>query len=178
MAQLAAAHPFFLDPLFPVLSPRIDFRGTSATSNGEKIQTTVLKEDQSTANKVDKNVTSPGSSFFLNLKNTNLGDVEIGSDTLFEIKQGLEKLDFGELPPVERSQPRGQNFDGKIPGTEREDTGQTPVKLRMGFNPRAEADAAALGILTGDIPNRIPNSFLLPKIPVADVVGNTLDLIA
>ena len=144
MLKIDVENPMFREPSYTLLSPRIDLRGTSVNADGLKIDTTVLK-DKLQSETVGDNVKHPGKSSAPQIANSIPADIGIGSDTLFEITNGLELLDFGQLPPVERSAPHAQNHHQKSVGTEIEDTGQTQVKLEMKIDPRNFQLAAVVG---------------------------------
>lgn len=154
MVQIAVANPLFRDATFEVLGPRVDLRKTSANVSEFPIKTDALK-DMTKSETVNENVSTPGKSFFLNVGNASLGTVSIGSDTLFELKNGIELLDTGEPPPpVNPADPHAHNhpFIDRI-GTEQEDTGQTPVKIGLATDAKTLRLAASLGVPTAVTPD-------------------------
>ena len=185
MVQIAQANPFFRDPTFIVAAPKVDLRGSSANVNGDSVDTSVLKDTTKSVT-VGENVVSPGKSFFINLGTSTLGRVELGSDTLFELKNGLERLDSGSLPPLERQPSHSQTHQKSITpntddvGTESEDTGQLPLKVSLGFDARTIAKAASENTLSHTVAGSYPTSFLLPNfaIPAPASSGIRLDILA
>lgn len=153
MVQIAVANPLFRDAAFEVLGPRVDLRGTSANVSKFPIKTDALK-DKTKSETVNENVSTPGKSFFLNAGNANLGTVSIGTDTLFELKNGLELLDTGEPPPpVDPDDPNAHNHSVAPIGSEQEDTGQTPVKIGLATDAKTLRLAASLGAPTAVTPD-------------------------
>ncbi len=188
MVQIAAANPLFRDPTFEVLGPRFSLRGTSANVDGVSIKTEPIR-DQTRSETVGQNVTTPGQSLTTQQVRSNLGRTSIGTDTVFEVKSGLERLDSGELSPVERNRAHAENLHftelGKERhhfmsiGSESEDTGQTQVKQSVAFSPETAQQAALLGSLDKPVPNIAPASFVLPKHPSGTVTSGTqIDIIA
>lgn len=176
MVRIAAENPFFRDPTFTLLGPRQDLRGTSVNVNDFKIKTDVLK-DTTQSTTVGPDVSTPGKSFFFALGDSNLAEARIGSDSVFEVKHGLELLDFGQLPPVERSRAHSQTDHDQSVGTEREDTGQTPVKLDVKLNLDTFQRVALEGTFQGESPKLIPVAFTLPNMISARSPGkNHIDI--
>ncbi len=178
MVKIAAENPFFRDASISLLKPRVDLKGTSANVNGFPIQTNVLK-DRTQSEIPGKNVTQPGKSYFESVGDSNLGQTGIGSDTLFEIQNEIGLLDSGRLSPVERSRAHSLSDHNQSVGLEANDTGQTPVKIKVELNPQLQAQQAAIqGTLEGKVPRVVPNSFVLPHMISAPSPGKKLDFFA
>lgn len=130
MFRITTDHPVFRDPAFVGSSTHADMRGTTVHAEGTRPTKNEVIKDGTQSETVGKNVSRPGASSSIEIGDSHLGTVMLGSDTLFELTHDLERrLDSGELPPVERSEPHALNHHFKSIGEERRDTGQLPVRL-------------------------------------------------
>lgn len=191
MAKIAAGHPLIFDPTFDVLGPRVDLRETSTQVNGSPVLKTGVFKDKTQSITAGENVSAPGKSFFVNTGQTSIpGRVELGSDSLFELKNDLGFLD-GQNPPLEPYLTQAQRKDnienpllvtakGGTDQIKNEDTGQLPVKLNLGFDVQTIQRAAGEPALIRSVASTVPTSSFLPKFPfpAAAPTGIHLDLLA
>ncbi|OGH57082.1 MAG: hypothetical protein A3G34_14680 [Candidatus Lindowbacteria bacterium RIFCSPLOWO2_12_FULL_62_27] len=197
MVKIAAENPFYRDATFSLLGPPVTLAGASMTVGDLPVRTSPLK-DTTKSEQLGPNAVTPGRTLDLKTGTSNLGQTGIGSDTLFEIQNGIEILDHGKFSPVDRvpSHYRTQYLSGEIDrlsdppkdldpshnrtsGTELEDTGQTPVWIKVQFNPEAAATRALIEeTVAGETRPFVPQAYVLPRIPPPDSVGPRVDLLA
>lgn len=208
MVQIAVENPIFRDSTSTLLAPTFDLRGASVSIEGRKISTTVRTDDppKPQSLKFGSNVSQPGKSFRQTLGSSNFARTRIGSDTLVELATGIEQLDSGIVAPVDRIGPFAQNrvvdpvevkpkeaytrqvdvegtrriLDPVDVGRDRNDTGQTPVKLEIAFNPSVADKDVLQASLEQPVQPFVPMSFFLPKPAPApgSSLGRTFDLLA